>query len=68
MEDYFIKNTSGELQAVIKTDLEKLKKVNVMYEALKACKIFIDYHSYDLTEFEVEFKKNIESLLKEIKL
>ena len=66
MQDLFIRNTSGDLLAIIETDLEKLKKANEMYEALKSCKLFIDYHSDKLTEFEVEFKKNIESLLNKI--
>ena len=39
MQDLFIRNTSGDLLAIINTDLEKLKKVNEMYEALEGFSI-----------------------------
>ena len=59
MEDYFIKNTSGELQTIIKTDLEKLKKVNEMHEALNEI-----VERYPNSPWIIN---NCKSILKEIK-
>jgi hypothetical protein len=62
MKDYFIRNTSGDLLKIINTDLEKLEKVNEMYEALKAI-------SRDIQEWhEVKAKAylKMESILKQL--
>jgi hypothetical protein len=66
MKDYFIRNTSGDLLKIINTDFEKLEKVNEMYEALKSCKSFLNHHSDNLTDFEIEFEENLEGLLKQL--
>ena len=63
------KNTKdATATAKLMSEAPKLKEQNQkMHEALKTCKSFIDYHSVCLLDFELEFKKNIDSLLKEIK-
>lgn len=43
MENFVIQNTDGEFQAIVKTDLEKLKKVNEMHEALEEAIIGLEW-------------------------
>lgn len=69
MQDLFIRNTSGDLVAMIETDLEKLKKVNEMYEALRElfhCSYGLDTQNRKVFRMEMDEWNKIKSLFKEI--